>query len=547
MNILDASMTPFGNPDGALAQIEDITRGFVSLSGQGFPISLATESARTRAIAGPKGSGKSVYLKRMRDSLKTNPSIYIEGEHDYLAKPEVGFKKTAEVVTFCTYFDVRERTVKWQEFWKAAIYCTVLSHIYNFDFLKDKLSNTLCNAVQKLISDKDVFLLSGDFEFSIGDFASAILTKKARKDAMHNFLNNEKLLVLRKTVEKSLYNMPPLWFFVDCIDEEYKSAPNSWLACQVGLFYAVSELAREPVFSNKLHVVICIRDIVLMKVYMSEHAPKYKDVTHIKILSWDYRIIRHFFEEKIKQLHDEFFIERDFEEKTIGNWLGILKIQNIERGFEEDILDYLIRHTTLLPRDIVILGNKLASITFQLKQTGQLDPVFAAQKIRKAVDDVAREIGENLIVLCANSIAEYSADSGFTPDKEHFTSDSSYVHFRSEEYKLLVSVISKFKTNRFSWDKATEVIEYAKSIFNGYPEDARNNILDILWRHGAIGYVATKDGKKYEVFASIADYSNTRLTFPAGRNEYIIRPCIVDAIGNGVIKSVGDIVYGGNR
>jgi len=89
--------------------------------------------------------------------------------------------------------------------------------------------------------------------------------------------------VLAETVRSSR----PVFFYLDAVDETFINAPAYWLRCQEGLFLQVMRQLRNPKFGGRLHVVICIRDIVLSSIYRSEHAPRYQDEPHIRVLSWD--------------------------------------------------------------------------------------------------------------------------------------------------------------------------------------------------------------------------------------------------------------------
>ena len=79
----------------------------------------------------------------------------------------------------------------------------------------------------------------------------------------------------------------PIYFYLDAVDEEFSHAPMYWLKCQEGLFYQVMRLLRDHRLGGRLHVVVCIRDIVMSSVYRSEHAPRYYNEPHIRVLTWD--------------------------------------------------------------------------------------------------------------------------------------------------------------------------------------------------------------------------------------------------------------------
>jgi hypothetical protein len=95
---------------------------------------------------------------------------------------------------------------------------------------------------------------------------------------------------------------PPIFFYLDAVDEEFDHAPMYWLRCQKGLFYQTMRLLRDHRLGGRLHLVICIREIVMSSVYRSEHAPRYHDEPHICILNWDYEALAYLLHEKIHKL-----------------------------------------------------------------------------------------------------------------------------------------------------------------------------------------------------------------------------------------------------
>ena len=72
-----------------------------------------------------------------------------------------------------------------------------------------------------------------------------------------------------------------------------------WLKCQEGLFYQVMRLLRDQKRGGRLHVVICIRDIVMSSVYLSEHAPRYYNEPHIRVLTWNRDSLLYLLEQKL--------------------------------------------------------------------------------------------------------------------------------------------------------------------------------------------------------------------------------------------------------
>ena len=94
----------------------------------------------------------------------------------------------------------------------------------------------------------------------------------------------------------------PIYFYLDAVDEEFSHAPMYWLRCQEGLFYQVMRLLRDHRLGGRLHVVVCIRDIVMSSVYRSEHAPRYYNEPHIRVLTWDRGSLLYLLEHKLQRL-----------------------------------------------------------------------------------------------------------------------------------------------------------------------------------------------------------------------------------------------------
>ena len=102
----------------------------------------------------------------------------------------------------------------------------------------------------------------------------------------------------------------PIYFYLDAVDEEFGHAPMYWLKCQEGLFYQVMRLLRDPKLGGRLHVVVCIRDIVMSSVYRSEHAPRYYNEPHIRVLTWDRGSLLYLLQQKLRRLPPSLLMRR---------------------------------------------------------------------------------------------------------------------------------------------------------------------------------------------------------------------------------------------
>ena len=120
----------FGNPDGSRTDIEDMLNDFIEFDGF-FPSLSMHYDQKIRVIVGAKGSGKTVYLRRLNANLKQNESIYLrEIEHE--------LPSTDLVVRFSQNFLEREITEKWMYLWKFAILrCLISNILFNKDWAKE--------------------------------------------------------------------------------------------------------------------------------------------------------------------------------------------------------------------------------------------------------------------------------------------------------------------------------------------------------------------------------------------------------------------------
>lgn len=333
---------------------------------------------------------------------------------------------------------------------------------------------------------------------------------------------------LESIIADIIKNCPPICLYIDAVDEEFAHAPMYWHRCQKGLFYQTMRLLRDAKLGSRLHIIICIRDIVMSSVYKSEHRTRYHKEPHIRILNWDKEAIKYFFNEKTNNIDDKYFnsdIEKDG--KTISTWLGITSIYNSTRSVTEDILDYLLRHTRLLPRDIVILGNSLchalerAKLFSEEKNTEQI--------IRDTVSNVAMFFGNEQLTICGNQLASH-----LLPDQaaryeysKVYTGNQEYIRGITEDLKLLISSIGK---DKFSLHELKIAYDQSKELFG---EDS--DPLSILWQNGLLGYQNAHNINEEAVFYSESKMDEFQI--PLDKKEYFFHSSLIDSVN---IQPIGN-------
>jgi hypothetical protein len=310
----------------------------------------------------------------------------------------------------------------------------------------------------------------------------------------------------------------PIYFYLDALDEEFSHAPMYWLKCQEGLFYQVMRLLRDHKLGGRLHIVICIRDIVMSSVYRSEHAPRYYNEPHIRVLTWDRSSLLYLLQRKLQRLPPSLLMRRAASgPPTIGDWLGI----NGEwPGPDDDgpIEDYLLSHTRLIPRDIISLGNDLNEEVLRQKQVGSVGLPPAA--LERVVQRCAKRFGDSQLAQCANQISSdlMPKNAALHDYSELFTSTQAYISGVQEDVRSFVRMIG---VDRFSRADLMALQEMADLHF-----EKATDLASVLWQNGLLGYVDESGRRRFYSLGDIEQFH-----FPPEVGTYVLHPCLVHTVG----------------
>ena len=499
---------PFGNTDGAQADPKDLVENFIDIVPPSAAVgSIGENFTSMRFIVGSKGSGKTHYLcvlrERIKEKNKSNP------HSTFITEIENACSGTDFIIRFSGYYNFHFLNEKWTTVWTSAIYASVISALIHNNDLKTKLSDE-----DKVFFEESIkkLGLTCDCQMGIYDYFRQILYCFDSKNKFDSFINNNLWNMIRNRFYSVLRDLPPMYFFLDSIDEEYENAPVYWLRCQVGLFLAVYHMLSKEVIREKLHVVVCIRDQVYAAVRNSEHQTKISHESHILRLHWNKKSLKFFIERKIEKLKPCYFLKQPHR-RTVSEWLGSDLIHNCVRDCDENLIDYIIRHTRLIPRDIINICNSLSKIKVLLSE----DPsINVDEEIRKRISICAREIGDELLIICSKQIVidEMPANSHL-----YSSAYTSVDEYRKGNFEVLRDVLSKIDSDSMTITDLKRIEDKVDSIFQ-----KQTNILDILWFNGVIGYVINDQVTFYMNHNSI----NTHLDHKY--DEYVFRSCIIDSL-----------------
>ena len=512
---------PFGNPDGSRADIEDLISEFVDFGGNPAYGHLATRAndSMVRVIVGKLGAGKTVYLRRLQDFQSHQDSVYAD-------LPQQSLPKTEVIVKACQWFSDRVLVEKWMQIWERAITGSLASFLLRRPELRQQLRDEEAEELEQSYAR-----LLGDFRRprSIYSQVRDIINQQQNAHQLSTYLDDPLWDDLEDLLGEVVSHCKPIYFYLDAVDEEFSHAPMYWLKCQEGLFYQVMRLLRDQKLGGRLHVVICIRNIVMSSVYRSEHAPRYYNEPHIRVLTWDRGSLLYLLEQKLKRLPSSLLMRRATTgPPTIRDWLGV---NGDWQGLDGDgsIEDYLLSHTRMIPRDIISLGNELSEEVLRQKQAGREGLPAAA--LQTVVQRCAKRFGDSQLAQCANQISSdlMPKNAALQEYSELFTSTQAYISGVQEEVRSFVQMMG---VDRFSRADLTALREVVDLHF-----EETTNLPAVLWQNGLLGYVDESGRRRFYSMSDVEQFH-----FPPDAVTYVLHPCLVHTVGG--IKHVRETSAG---
>src|SRR5215831_751303 len=501
---------PFGNPDGSRADIEDVISDFVDFGGNPVYGHLATRAndAMVRVIVGKLGAGKTVYLRRLQDFQAHQDSVYAD-------MPQQSLPKTEVIVKACQWFSDRVLVEKWMQIWERAIMRSLASHLLRHPELRQQVRDEHFQEIEQSYGR-----LLGEFRRprSIYSQVRDIINQQQTAHQLSTYLDDPLWDDLEDLLGEVVARCKPIYFYLDAVDEEFSHAPMYWLKCQEGLFYQVMRLLRDQKLGGRLHVVICVRDIVMSSVYRSEHAPRYYNEPHIRVLTWDRGSLLYLLGQKLRRLPPSLLMRRATNgSPTISDWLGVNGDWQGPNG-DGTIEDYLLSHTRLIPRDIISLGNELSEEVLRQKQAGREGLSVAA--LQGVVQRCAKRFGDSQLAQCANQISSdlMPENAALHNYSELFTSTQAYISGVQEDVRSFVRMMG---VDRFSRADLTALQEMADMHF-----EKTTDLASVLWQNGLLGYIDEAGRRRFYSMGDVEEFH-----FPPEVGTYVLHPCLVHAVG----------------
>ena len=401
------------------------------------------------------------------------------------------------------------------QIWDRAIMRSLTSHLLSRPELRQQLRDEQIEEIEESYAR-----LLDDFRRprSIYSQVRDIINQRQTAHQLSTYLDDPLWDDLEDLLGEVVGQCKPIYFYLDALDEEFSHAPMYWLKCQEGLFYQVMRLLRDHRLGGRLHVVVCIRDIVMSSVYRSEHAPRYYNEPHIRVLTWDRSSLLYLLQRKLARLPPSLLMRRATTgPPTIGDWLGVNGHWPGPDG-DGTIGDYLLSHTRLIPRDIISLGNDLSEEVLRQKQAGQdgLPPTALAGVVQRC----AKRFGDSQLAQCANQISSdlMPENAALHDYSELFTSTQAYISGVQEDVRSFVRLIG---VDRFSRADLEALQEVADLHF-----EKATDLASVLWQNGLLGYVDESGRRRFYSMGDVEEFH-----FPPDVDTYVLHPCLAYTVG----------------
>lgn len=498
----------FGNPDGAGLDIDELMHGYIT-NDELLQSSTGNKIGKKHIIVGAKGAGKTFYLRKIREELSQKGK-------GYLLEIDREFPMTSQIKAFSKKMPLKSRVEIWKEIWRMALMRALTSHLLeNSDWHHEKLDEEL---IESLKTRKNNLFPEDTVPMLIGTAMKRIITEYLGKESIENYISRPDWNDLRFTIKKCVKKLESIYFFIDSIDEGYEDNPKFWKYVQEGLFFEMLRLERDKLFGDKVQIYVAIREDLVASLVEREQYGIYSG--SIQKLNWSWKEMKKFFSEKIQNLEDGYFM-LDEGKKDIGRWLSITDIEDIWMEKRVDVMDYILDHTRLLPRDLIEMGNALAEIKFDRYDDSGTNIEDA---VRQCVQDTARSFGNELASICANRLHR---------ELKTFLSSGQGSYSSDQEYNIsprlvLLNLINEHLSKKMKWNdlERFETRLYDNMSYNTH------FVLDVLWQSGMIGYLdKNSHGKIIEKYFN-GDINGWEM--PRKKNGYILRTCVAVAADIGI-------------
>lgn len=524
----------FGNPDAARTEI---SKAPVVEMGEVAPhLAISRTNFSTHVIVGRKGAGKTLHLR--------NLGIAATDKTDIIAISDPGVLKEHTLKFVAQRLDPSHPHIVWQLLWRRSIFSFLGSLFYaphkQFAF---HAGDTLKPRIdEKVIQNRfaPVFTIP-TIAITPVQYVETIASRYSRSQDLYAYLTNPLWAEFENVIAVSMHSAAPIFVFMDALDAQNENFPQLWHDCQYGLFLTIYEILTQAQFGGRLHVMTTVRESVYRAVLRTEHATRFFGDSHLRLLHWGWSETEYFLKKKVQQLNQSALRGSGSRaaNSNLEEWLGFDIVANYKRDLAEPALQYILRHTRCLPRDIVIVGNLIAQ---QKERCKSLGTTFNDGHLRRCIEIASRIFARETIKICVTELLLTRPSVGEYARVLHLSSDDidiikPAIHAVIREFVLAIG---------------TEIFtptQLQQALHNVYTDDKHffmqgavpfYRIDHVLWRNGLIAYLDDRgSGKKKWIFDRYSESESDAL--PTDTEMYGFHPSVIDLFG--IPNSGASFVY----
>ena len=516
---------PFGDADASRVDFNKLKTSFINLTSNEIQSIEETLDTSVRVIVGRKGSGKTLYLRSIQDHYKR---LNADKENTvYITDIDNTPPDTSLIVKITSWFEDNdsEADEKWRNIWKMVLLRTTYSHLFYSSDLQKYVSSKQKTG---FFSKYSKILPKVKAPSSIFNQLTTVLSSFNSIKDLQTFMYLEEWGPFEYELNLLVKNAPPIYFFIDQLDDDFAHAPYQWLKCQYGLFAAMFRFIRSHTLGGRLHIVSCIRELVYAYILHTQDGNKYLSEPKIKVLRWDFNLAKHFIDKKVEFLEDHHFKSIGIS-KTVENFFGTKELKLKRNGGHlEQIHSYILRHTMLMPRDIINIGN-----IYSEKCLTSINHIDNENALKEAVKYVARQIAKEQTIIASILISTRWIYNGVVENGtlNIYTDDAMINTINSNLCKMIMNI----GKDRFS----NRILQNSIKKYKKFNFDENDQPFNALFLSGLLGYIETNADKvDQEIFFS--ESRNTQFSLPLYKKEYVFHSSLIDYLD---IKAIGKPVY----
>lgn len=494
-------------------------------------------SSNKYIVAAPKGYGKTLLIKYRR---LCNYDRY-EDQDSLIIPSNTEIDSFDNSIPFDTNFlGYLENQVEWENLWQISIGLSIILHYvikikdteFIFAFLERFKGKN--NRLSSLVGVSEKIASKLNEKQPIPTF----LKIQANPSSLLASLLTLSLSDLRSSTGHSLDAVHqwclaidrPVFLYVDQIDQGVREFPlKLWKNAQNGIVGAIFKLHN----SNKhIKVYSSIRSEA-WESCEGELYSQYQD--HVCTLDYKDGDLKRIFEHAVKAYETKRFAHSDnlFNQNPTRAFIGLDKVKNNWGGEDEDVFNYMLRHSLRRPRDLILLGGGVHQLYMESRLT--------EEEFCSLVNRIpGEEIGKQYLL----ETVRFSKSLGNVNLQRFFTLTHKNI-FTLEE---MIEICSKYNSD----------IECAAKLGNGIRTEAcskckaANHIFCDLYRIGLLGIVKNEeiktDKSRYQYFKTPGHIRSEHL--PSSQ-FYLLHPAmdhyIKEEQSNNLFSPVRGIILGHGR